>query len=328
MELNEYDTIIVAFSGGKDSTACFLHLLDSGVDPRRIELWHHLIDGAPGSEPFMDWPITEKYCEDFAEAFNLPLYFSWREGGFKREMLRNQQSTGKVYWQNPDGTVSSSGGRGPPNTRRKFPQVSADLRVRWCSAYLKIDVMSAAINNQERFKGQKTLVVTGERAEESKSRARYRTFEDHRCNNAGRTVHHWRPIHAWSEEQVWEIIERHRVWVHPAYWMGWGRLSCMTCIFGSENQWASASALFPEMVERIAEYEDEFGLTIRRDRSVREMVEAGEVFKPTQEYISEGATGAQMSIHMETALRAHRFWGESLRWELPPGAYGENAGPN
>ena len=175
MNLDEYDTIIVAFSGGKDSTACFLHLLECGVDPEKIELWHHLIDGAPGSDPFMDWPVTEKYCEIFAEAYKVPLYFSWREGGFKREMLRDEQSTGAVFWQNPNGTVSSSGGKGPKNTRKKFPQVSADLRVRWCSAYLKIDVMSAAINNQERFKGQKTLVVTGERAEESKSRSRYNT---------------------------------------------------------------------------------------------------------------------------------------------------------
>lgn len=325
--LEEYDYIIVAFSGGKDSTACFLDLLDRGVDRTKIELWHHLIDGAPGSEPFMDWPVTEDYCRQFATEFNVPIYFSWREGGFKQEMLRNGNPTGKVYWENEDGSIGSSGGKGPDGTRRKFPQVSADLRVRWCSAYLKIDVMSAAINNQKRFTGKKTLVVTGERAEESKSRSKYKTFEDHRCNRKLRTVHHWRPIHDWKEEQVWEIIERHRVWVHPAYWMGWGRLSCMTCIFGSENQWASASALFPEMVGRIAEHEEEFGLTIRRDKSVREMVEAGEVYKPTQAYLTE-ATGAQMSHHMKTALRAHTFWGESLPWELPPGAYGENAGPN
>ena len=101
----------------------------------------------------------------------------------------------------------------------------------------------------------------------------------------------------------------------------------MTCIFGSENQWASASALFPEMVERIAEYEDEFGLTIRRDRSVREMVEAGEVFEPTQEYLKHG-TGEHIGRHMETSFRAHMLGKDALRWELPPGAYGENAGPN
>lgn len=36
-----YDAILVAFSGGKDSLACLLHLLDLGVDRSKIELWHH-----------------------------------------------------------------------------------------------------------------------------------------------------------------------------------------------------------------------------------------------------------------------------------------------
>lgn len=56
-DLESYDRIIVAFSGGKDSLATFLHLLDAGVDRNRIELWHHLVDGR--GRNFMDWPITE-----------------------------------------------------------------------------------------------------------------------------------------------------------------------------------------------------------------------------------------------------------------------------
>jgi tRNA(Ile)-lysidine synthase TilS/MesJ len=48
--LTSYDKIIVYFSGGKDSLACLLHLLEQGVDPAKIELWHHEIDGREGSE--------------------------------------------------------------------------------------------------------------------------------------------------------------------------------------------------------------------------------------------------------------------------------------
>ena len=78
-----YDKYIIAFSGGKDSTACFLHLLESGVPVEKIELWHHLIDGRSGS--FMDWNVTEDYCRKFAAAFGVTIYFSWKEGGFKKE---------------------------------------------------------------------------------------------------------------------------------------------------------------------------------------------------------------------------------------------------
>lgn len=40
-----YDKYIVSFSGGKDSTATFLYLLEHGVPVERIELWHQEIDG-------------------------------------------------------------------------------------------------------------------------------------------------------------------------------------------------------------------------------------------------------------------------------------------
>ena len=35
--LNEYDKIIIAFSGGKDSTACLLDLLESGISKNKID---------------------------------------------------------------------------------------------------------------------------------------------------------------------------------------------------------------------------------------------------------------------------------------------------
>ena len=214
MELSTYDKVIVAFSGGKDSTACFLHLLDQGVPKEKIELWHHLIDGEPGSEPFMDWPMTEEYCQKFAEAFDVPIYFSWRHGGFFRELMKKQSQTAPVSWENPDGTIGTAGGtRGKVGDRRRWPMPAAKLEIRWCSSVLKIDVMSLAINNQERFLNSKTLVITGERAGESLNRAKYLHFQPHRCiaPTKGKIVHHWRPILEWDEAQVWSIIEKYKV---------------------------------------------------------------------------------------------------------------------
>lgn len=239
--LSSYDYIIVAFSGGKDSLACVLHLLELGVPRERIELWHHDVDGREGST-LMDWPCTRDYCRKVAEALGVRLFFSWKVGGFEREMLRDASATAPIAFETPDG-VKYTGGKGKPNTRLQFPQVAADLSVRWCSAYLKIDVGAAAIRNQERFNGSRTLFVTGERAEESASRARYESFEPHRSDSrTGRKARHvdqWRPVHSWSERDVWDIIKRWRVNPHPAYRLGWGRVSCAACIFGSPDQWAS-----------------------------------------------------------------------------------------
>ena len=95
-DLDNYDFIVVAFSGGKDSQAALLYLLEEGVDPSRIELWHHCVDGKDNDSSLMDWPVTEDYCRKFARAFGLPIYFSWKVGGFLGEMLRQDEFTKPV----------------------------------------------------------------------------------------------------------------------------------------------------------------------------------------------------------------------------------------
>ena len=114
LPFEKYDKVIVAFSGGKDSTACVLDLLQRGVPKEKIELWHHKIDGAANA--FMDWPSTPDYCRQFAEEFGLALRFSWRQGGFLTEMLRAGTPTAPVTFETPHG-VDTYGGQGRRHTR-------------------------------------------------------------------------------------------------------------------------------------------------------------------------------------------------------------------
>lgn len=326
-DLASYDWVVVAFSGGKDSLACLLHLLDRGVPASKIELWHHDVDGQEGSE-LMDWPCTRAYCQAVADALGVRLYYSWKVGGFEREMLRDGTPTSATKFETPDGQVVEVGGKsGRPGTRRKFPQVAADLRVRWCSAYLKIDVGEKAITNQPRFRDARTLVVTGERAEEDQSkggtgRASYAPFEPDRADNRDgqhrRHVDRWRPVHGWTEQEVWAVIERWRVNPHPAYRLGWGRVSCMTCIFGSANQWASVARLAPARLERIAQYEDQFGKTIHRTKGVRHLAVVGQPYA----WDEADARAAMARTFDEPAILAPGAW------RLPRGAYGESCGPS
>ena len=279
--LGSYDHVLVATSCGTDSVASLLWLLEQGVDPARIELHHHEVDGR--GEPFMDWPSTAGYCRAIAAAFGLPIYYSWREGGLLREMLRDGQPTAAVLFETPAHGVRVIGGHGPLGTRLRFPQVSADLSVRWCSPVAKIGPMDTLIRNQDRFLGVRTLVVTGERAEESPARARYAAFEPHRSDTrtgtrCRRHVDHLRPVHGWSEREVWSALRRHGIVPAPAYRLQWSRLSCFTCVFGSPSQWATVRAIAPAWFERIARYEDQFGCTIQRGRSVRDMADRGAPF--------------------------------------------------
>lgn len=317
IDLLSYERIIVFFSGGKDSLACLLHLLDVGVEPERIELWHHDIDGRDGSH-LMDWPCTASYCRAVAKAFGVKIYFSWKAGGFEAEMLRDGTATAAIHFETRKGVQIVGGDSARVGTRLKFPQVSGDLRVRWCSAYLKIDVASRAITSQARFEGSRSLVISGERSEESPARAKYREFEPHRTSNSKRHVDHWRAVHAWTEKDVWDIIQRFRVAVHPAYRLGWGRVSCAACIFGSPNQWASLAQINPEQVERIAQYEEQFGFTIQRGESVREMVARGTPY-PMKYADIQAALSTEFSEEVVTA---------DATWNLPKGAFAQSSGPN
>lgn len=317
-DLHSYDHYLVGMSGGRDSLACILHLLEQDVPASRIEAQHHLVDGREGST-LMDWPITEGYCEAVCNALGVNLTYSWREGGMEREATRNSAPTAPVRIP-VDGTYITVGGRGPLGTRMKFPQVSADLQVRWCSSALKISCMDAYLRNHPKFLNSRTLVITGERAEESAARAKYKVFEPHRSDTrcskrVPRHIDTWRAVHGWSERRVWETIKRWRLCAHPCYYIGFSRCSCRPCIFGNKHQWATVRAIAPEQFAQVSAYEKTFTVTIHRTKSVIELAEAGTPYKFDPKWV-ELANSREFNhpVFMDP-------------WVLPQGAYGEGCGP-
>lgn len=324
--LDGYDHIIVAFSGGKDSVACVLQLLDLGVDLRKLELWHHRVDGWDGE--FIDWPCTNAYCEAFAAAIGVPLYFTWKVGGFEGEMLRDNARTAPICFQapQPDGSVivkQTGGVGGVLATRRAFPQVSADLSVRWCSAYLKIDNARTALRNQERFQNARTLFISGERAQESPGRARYARFEtdDADARNSPKLRRHidrWRPAHRLTTAEVWALIERYRINPHPSYRCGWGRCSCAGCLFNGPDEFATLRQIWPWCFYRLCGYETEFDRTIKRNIALEALADMGTPFP-----VLESDVQAALS----------RTWHEPIilnpgEWRMPLGAFANNNGPS
>lgn len=190
--------------------------------------------------------------------------------------------------------------------------------MRWCSPALKIDVLAAAIRGQDRFLQRRTLVVTGERAEESPARARYAAFEPHRTHCRRRHVDHWRPVLGWDEARVWDRISAASLRPHPAYGLGWSRLSCRACIFGSPAQWATLRVLYPTAFAAIADREARSGRTIQRFADVVALADRGAPYP---------AALAQPEL---AALAGGTDWTLPVierPWRLPAGAFGEAAGP-
>ena len=305
---------IVAFSGGKDSVAMVLKLLDMGVSKENIHLHHHDIDG--GGLNIWDWPCTESYCKAFAEAFGLQLFFSYRKGGIDAEMHRQNCGLQSVMFQkDTDGNFIELLSKEGFSTRLKFPAVSANLTTRWCSSCVKISVMSRVI--PQMYNDGNFTVCTGERREESANRAKYKEFEPHPTSTKNRGVMTWRCVIDYTEAQVWALFEKYKVQPHPCYELGYPRCSCQICIFGSSNIWASNYQLSPHKIEYIAQKEREFGFTLFNGMTIYDKVNKGESFlksEKVERWASEALSVFKSPIFVD-------------EWQLPQGAFvSEKAG--
>ncbi|MFT8419757.1 MAG: hypothetical protein ABF636_13155, partial [Acetobacter sp.] len=157
------------------------------------------------------------------------------------------------------------------------------LSTRYCSATAKIDVADMGLRAQDRFLGSRTLFVTGERAEESPNRARYAVFGPHRTDTRDsrrrcRHVDHYRPVHGWSEAQVWAILQRYGIIPALPYQLGFGRLSCALCVFMSVDQASTLRHIMPERFDALAVLEQTFGCTMKRECGLHQFADRGRVY--------------------------------------------------
>lgn len=343
--LEDYDRIVVLLSGGKDSVACYYKLRELGVPKRKMEFWHHDVDG---KHPLrrMDWRCTQNYIRSLAEAEGIPLRVSWRKKGFFGELYRVGASE-PVEWAEPgSGAIrqcrvsknyalcqkirKEAGEKQEERLREfgcrmKFPMKTGDLGRRWCSAYLKIMVADTVMANLDRLGelaepgrgGEKRiLVVSGERRGESAGRSKYNEMELHRTNakkRARRVVHQWRPVIDYSEKDVWEVLKRHKVTPHPCYRAGWNRCSCAMCIFSTPKLFAGIRELYPEEFALLKQDEEILGFTLDNRCSLEEFV--GEA----RSCVYHGDKAAIHSL-LTGEFGIGEVYGEGV-WEYPAGAF-------
>ena len=322
-DINDYDRIIVSYSGGKDSTACLLWLYDQGVDMSKVRLWHQCIDGKSDTHVnFFDWPSTEGYVREFAEEFLIPLSWQWRGYGFKGELFKEDSMSNDVYYEfedYPGKVYHLPTKKGKITTRRKWPAKSGDMNTRWCSSNLKIEVANRVISNyytdgsaKEPFK---LLFITGERREESAKRSTYNEYQPHKTDSKSRTAHHLRPIIDWKEQKVWDIMEKYSVLPHPVYYCGFPRLSCRSCIFFNNNHWATLNDIAPGVTDMLHEVEKELGFTLDNKLSIPEMIQLGKskIEPEDRQFIKQAVS--EWNLPVITG-----------NWQLPKGAFGKDGG--
>lgn len=226
---------VVGFSGGIDSQACAGWVLDRFPKEDVI-----LLNSDAGGN---EHPLTTEHIRWYSanvhpviEVHAIVSDLGVGREGSKRTELR------KDY---PDETVMTFDLMAKLNGR--FPS----RRAQFCTEYLKMSPLRRWMRENIYDHGNDVIRYAGVRREESKSRESTPDSKWDKYNDC--EVHF--PIASWTKQQCFEFVKQRGEIFNPLYTFGFSRVGCSPCVnSGKEdvNQWATR---FPEMIEKIREWE-------------------------------------------------------------------------
>jgi 3'-phosphoadenosine 5'-phosphosulfate sulfotransferase (PAPS reductase)/FAD synthetase len=235
---------ILSFSGGKDSTACYLLAIKQGLCFRAIfaDTGHEhewTIDYIHSLHEKTGGPEIEIIKADFSGQLKR-----------KRQIIKEKWSFDGVPQERIKRALELLKPTGIPMLdlcmlKGRFPSAKA----RFCTEELK----SLPLTFQVIFPALKTGPVVswqGIRAQESKSRANMPRIAR---EESGAIT--WRPIFNWTHDNVFALHKEMGVAPNPLYTVGMGRVGCLPCIMCQKSEIKIIAQRFPEHIERLAEWE-------------------------------------------------------------------------
>lgn len=252
---------VVSVSGGKDSTATYLLALERGL---------------PFSAVFADTGNEHEWTYDFVR--RLPEItggpaIQWVKADFSRQIDRKRAYVEK-HWpakgvdqEMVDRAVSLLHATGNPFLdlclwKTRFPS----SQKRFCTDELKLAPMFQVVQRPILQAGHIFVSWQGVRAEESLARSTLTKFQRinavpysmpkaARAWGEQRRAYAYRPLIAWTTEEVFSYHRRHGVPWNPLYDHGMSRVGCMPCIMCKKSELRSIADRFPGHIEKIAEWE-------------------------------------------------------------------------
>jgi len=218
-ELASYDVILVNTSAGKDSQA----MLDVVMEQARAAGVADRVVAVHCDLGRVEWPGVRELAEEQAAHYGVRFEAVSRAQG---DLLDHVLAHGR--WPAPTQRYCTSDHK-RGQVFRLLTQLGVEHRRRPGPA------PEGAVARR-RHGRVRVLQAMGMRAEESPARAKLLPFEhDERASNGRRHVDTWLPIHGWTVGQVWDRIRASGVRHHYAYDLGMPRLSCVFCIYASED---------------------------------------------------------------------------------------------
>lgn len=126
---------------------------------------------------------------------------------------------------------------------------------RFCTEELKLAPIRA-IKDAVWAEGISTVEWIGERAAESPAREKKPVLQRIRQPeplNVSQFL--YRPVHAWSADDVFEIAARHGLKPNPLYTMGAKRVGCWPCCLCGKDELVNIANRTPEHIDRLREWE-------------------------------------------------------------------------
>lgn len=231
---------VINHSGGKDSQAMTI-LLRQTIPSGQLVVAHAEL---PGS----DWPGLRDHIE--ATVGGLPVYYCRARKTFL-EMVEDRFQK-----------ISASGKEASPWPSPKYRQCTSDL---------KRGPLEKLTRQIAKERGASLIVMCeGLRAEESAERARKPILARHAAlSRAGREVWRWLPVHALTEREIFATITSAGQQPHWAYAKGMRRLSCVFCIFATEDDVRRAARLQPDILRNYVNMERRTGRSMLMPRDGR-----------------------------------------------------------
>lgn len=233
---------VVGFSGGIDSQACALWVRER-FPAEEIIL---LNSDAGGNEH----PITESFVKLYSDSV-FPVTVVHAEvrdlgnvgskDGKTRDRRLEYEETARLSFEKL------------AYIKGMFPR----RKVQFCTEYLKLRPQRRWLDENLADKGHDWERYIGVRRDESQSR---RETPDSKWDEYFDCELYY-PVASWTKKQCFEYVMDAGEPVNPLYTMGFGRVGCAPCINSSKMDVFNWAMRFPEMIDKVREWEKRVGLT-------------------------------------------------------------------
>jgi 3'-phosphoadenosine 5'-phosphosulfate sulfotransferase (PAPS reductase)/FAD synthetase len=123
------------------------------------------------------------------------------------------------------------------------------------------------------------LQTLGLRAQESGDRAK-KGFGVHKKFSRNQENYRWLPIQMLSTQEVWDVIAASGISHHPAYDVGFRRLSCRLCPLAGDEDLALAALTYPQHADEVRAIERKYDRKLKESRSLDDSIRAARQRNP------------------------------------------------